>query len=133
MDEKLDSFVQQYGTTDPFELVEKMGINLLYHPLGEELNGYYFRNGTYRYIVLNTQTPRHIQRFTLGHEIAHDVLHTNTTALFLSIKNRQETEADKFAIHLLLPEERLVRHPERSVDDWAVVLGLPREIVELRF
>ena len=133
MEDKLDSLVLEYGTSDPFELVEKMGINLLYHPLGEQLNGYYFKKDAYRAIVLNSETPRHIQRFTLGHEIAHDVLHANTNALFLSVKDRQEIEADKFSMYLLLTKKLLLEHPYRSIDDWAAILGLPRETVELRF
>ena len=133
MDEKIDSLVQRYGTTDPFELVDKMDLFLSYQPLGSSINGFYFARGDTKFIVLNSQQPRHIQRFTLGHELAHYILHANTNAMLLSVKDRQEYEADRFAIHLLLPEETLLEYPYRSIDDWSVILGLPREVVALRF
>ena len=133
MDEKIDSLVRKFGTRDPFELVEKLDLFVDYEPLGENINGYYYARGSTKFIVLNSQKPRHLQRFTLGHEIAHDILHANTNAMLLSMTGRQEYEADKFSMHLLLPDEELKEHPYRSVDDWAAILGLPRETVELRF
>lgn len=133
MDEKIDSLVQNYGTRDPFELVEKLDLFVDYEPLGDNINGYYYARGSTRFIVLNSQMPRHIQRFTLGHEIAHHLLHANTNAMLLSMKDKQEYEADKFSMYLLLSEQELKDHPYRSIDDWSAILGLPRETVELRF
>ena len=133
MDDKIESLVEQYGTRDPFELVEKMDLFLDYEPLGQNINGYYFARGDTKLIVLNSQLPRHVQRFTLGHELAHHLLHANTNAMLLSMTARQEYEADRFSIHLLLSELELKEHPERSIDDWAAILGLPREVIELRF
>ena len=133
MDEKIDSLVHKYGTRDPFELVEKLDLFVDYEPLGENINGYYYARGSTRFIVLNSQMPRHIQRFTLGHEIAHHLLHANTNAILLSMKDKQEHEADKFSMYLLLSEQELRDYPHRSIDDWSAILGLPREIVELRF
>ena len=133
MDEKIDSLVRKYGTTDPFELVDKMDLFLSYQPLGNDINGVYFARGDTKLIMINSELPRHVQRFTLGHELAHHLLHANTNAMLLSMTDRQEYEADRFSIHLLLPEQELKDHPQRSIDDWAAILGLPREIVELRF
>lgn len=133
MDDKTDSLVQQYGTRDPFELVEKMDLFLSYQALGPNINGFYFAENSIKFIVLNSEMPRHVQKFTLCHELAHYILHANTNALLLSVRNRQEYEADKFAMYLLLPEEDLKEYPERTIDDWASILGLPRETVELRF
>lgn len=133
MDDKIDSLVSQFGTRDPYELAEKLDVFLDYEPLGDNINGIYFAKNNIKLIVLNSSLPRHIQRFTLCHELAHHILHVNANAMLLSVQGKQEVEADKFAMYLLLPTERLARHPERSVDDWAAILGLPREIVELRF
>lgn len=133
MDDKTDSLVQRHGTRDPYELAEKMNVFLDYEPLGSSVNGIYYANNNIKIIVLNSQKPRHIQRFALCHELAHHVLHANTNALLLSVQNRQETEADKFAMFLLLSDAELKEYPERTIDDWAVILGLPREIIELRF
>lgn len=133
MDDKTDSLVQEHGTRDPFELVEKLDVILDYEPLGNSVNGFYYSKDDIKLIVLNSQMPRHIQKFTLCHELAHHVLHANTNALLLSVCNRQEYEADKFAMYLLLPETELKEYPERTIDDWACILGLPRETVALRF
>ena len=133
MDDKTDSLVHKYGTRDPFELVEKLDVFLDYEPLGNSVNGFYYAKDDIKLIVLNSQMPRHIQRFTLCHELAHHVLHTNTNALLLSLNDRQEYEADKFAMYLLLSQDALMEYPERTIDDWSAILGLPRETVALRF
>ena len=133
MDDKTDSLVLSYGTRDPFELVEKLDLFVDYEPLGNSVNGFYYSKDDIKLIVLNSEMPRHIQRFTLCHELAHHILHANTNALLLSVQNRQEYEADKFAMYLLLSESEIREYPERTIDDWASIFGLPRETVALRF
>ena len=131
-----DKLVREYKTEDPFELAERMDITVHYHEL-LGTNGYYLLYKGKKNIVVNKNLERHLQKFIVAHEIGHSVLHPDTNAFLLSDTlfptDRQEIEADKFAINLLLPDSLVQAHKDRTIDDWASILGLPREILELRF
>ena len=67
-----------------------------------------------RVIVVNQYDPPLRRRFTIAHELAHFFLHRVDTATLYAhrdegSRSRQETEADQFAMHLLVPEPML-RH-----------------------
>ena len=137
MNKITDDLSSTYGTLEPFELAEKMDINVFLRPLAD-IGGYYtlLKNGT-KVVVIDSGLPRHLQKFVLSHEIGHSLLHPEQNALMMKsllwATDRHEVEADKFAVHLLLSNSMVVDNPDRTVDDWAVILGLPREVIELRF
>lgn len=133
----VDELAGEYGTSEPFELAERMGINVFRRPLAD-IGGYYalLRNGM-KIAVIDSTLPRHLQRFVLAHEIGHAVLHPEQNAMMLKsllwATDRQEIEADRFAVNLLLSDSMVYDNPDRTVDDWASILGLPRKVVELKF
>jgi len=131
-----DTLVQQCGTSDPVEIAEKLDFDIYYHNL-IGINGYYLLYKGKKNIVINTNLERHIQKFIIAHEIGHSILHPNSNAFLLSNTlyptDRQEIEADKFAIHLLLTDDMLSANKDRTVSDWSAILGLPEEIIYLRF
>ena len=132
-----DELAGKYGTLDPFELAEKMDINVFFRPLAG-IGGYYMllKNGV-KLVVIDSFLPRHLQKFVMAHEIGHALLHPEKYALMLTTSlyatDRQEVEADRFAVELLLSDSMVAENPDRTVDDWACILGLPREVIELKF
>lgn len=46
----------------------------------------------------------------------------------LLVTDKQELEADRFAIHLLLTDELLQAHIHYTLDQWASLFGLPRKL-----
>lgn len=132
----VDELVEDYGTSEPFALAEKMDICVHCHDLGS-VNGYYLIYKGRKNIIVNSRLPKHIQRFVLAHEIGHSIMHSNANAFLLSHTfyptDRQEVEADRFAIALLLSDSMIRDNPDRTVDDWASILGLPRKVIELKF
>lgn len=127
----------RYGTTEPFELAEKMDITVFFRPL-VDIGGYYMMlKNDMKIAVIDSGLPRHLQKFVLAHEIGHSLLHPEQNALMLKsllwATDRQEVEADRFAVNLLLSDSMVYDNPDRTVDDWASILGLPREVVELKF
>ena len=135
MKKRVKGIVNEWGTNEPFVLAEMLNIKVHFHDL-VGINGYYLFYKGVKNIVVNRNLPRHIQKFVVAHEIGHSILHPDTNA-FLSNsfcpRDRQERDADRFAIHLLLTDDMVNTYKERTVDNWASILGLPREIVELRF
>lgn len=136
MKDVIDGLVSEYGTQEPFQLAEQMGINIHYHEL-YRINGYYIVYRNVRNIVVNRSLPKHLQRFVVAHELGHAILHPNVNALLLENTvfptDRREREANTFAINLLLSDSMVYDNPDRTIDDWASILGLPREVIELKF
>lgn len=126
----------KHGTTDPFVLADALDIIVKYDPLGS-FHGYYMCDSGIKVVCLNSDDTDEVQRYTLAHEIGHFLLHGE--ANFFALRDSlfasgwQERQADKFAIHLLLPDEVLKENPQYSIDNWATVLGIDRKLVELRF
>ena len=137
MNSTIEELVAKYGTCEPFELAEKMDINIYFRPL-VDVGGYYMKlKNNIKLIVINNTMPHYQQKFVMAHEIGHALLHPEKYALMLRnslyVTNRLEVEADKFAIELLLSDSMVYDNPDRTIDDWASIFGLPREIIELKF
>ena len=129
--------IEEYCSNDPFIIAEKMDINVFTRPL-VDIGGYYMvLKNNVKIAVIDSGLSRHLQRFVLAHEIGHSLLHPEKGAFMLKTSlfatDRQEVEADKFAIELLLTDSMVNDNIDYTVDNWATVLGLPREIVELKW
>lgn len=122
-------------TSDPFVLADALGITVYYHDLSP-LRGYYYCESRIKYIVLDYNLEYNMRRFVLSHELGHALMHPNYNTPFLQgtlfSKNKFEVQANTFAIKLLISDMDLMEHWEYTVDQWAAVYGLPREIIELR-
>jgi len=110
---------------DVFDIIQKEGIILCFRPL-DKLHGAYIpldigREG----ILINSQHPIHLQRFTAAHELGHHVL-GHKPSVDINILGRaplhsdkyegsgsdpeQEKEADSFASAFLLPKWLIAKH-----------------------
>jgi N-glycosidase YbiA len=102
---------------NPFELCEKLKINIDYIDLPENLDGLTFKNSSSKrgLIILNKKfRGSKRENFTLSHELAHFYLHDFTDNSLISVnsgylgsiknKSKQEREANQFAELLLIPE-----------------------------
>ncbi len=134
--EEVCSVVEQYGTADSAELAGNLGIKVISRPL-DELYGYFLSAHGQKIIVINNTLPEHLQRFILAHKIGHALLHPEKSVLLLkkSLLSEQtfESEADKFAIHILMPDRIIADAPNRTIEEWSNIYGLPKEIISLRF
>lgn len=109
--------LSNYLSTSPVrvgEIAEALGIVVVTATLPAQVSGLIKRigdNNDYEIQVNNTDSPAR-QRFTVGHEIAHYLLHrpaigtdgiTDTILYRSKLSNRQEAEANKLAAAILLP------------------------------
>lgn len=69
------SLVRRYGTRDPFQIAERLGINVLYCDGFGSLKGMYRVIKRNRYIFLNKDLGERMQRIVCAHELGHDQLH----------------------------------------------------------
>lgn len=132
----VEKLCKDMGTKDPFEIAERMDIQVHYLPLNE-IRGIYLKAYGVMQVAINCDLPLQIKKFVMAHEIGHAILHPDVNSLVFKTcmlnTGRQEVEANMFAIHMLLPNKDIEDNPQYTVDNWASILGLPREIIEMRF
>ena len=94
-------------------------------------SGFAFRDGTRRVIGVNTRETSRRQRFTIGHEIGHLLLHDRALTVDQTVRvhkrdevssmatDREEIEANGFAAALLMPEPMVVAAASEHLRDGA--------------
>ena len=104
------------------KIAEDLGIQVNFERLDSEISGLMlFENGTTK-VAINETHHRNRQRFTLGHEIGHLILHTsNENKVFVdrrffrnaassSGELKEEVDATAFAAALLMPKKFIRKH-----------------------
>lgn len=134
--EAAEQIIKRYRTSDPYKLAEKMDIIIHRVDLGK-VRGMCYNTRRIRQVLLHYDLPDHLERFVLGHEIGHLIMHPHSNAPFLSgtlfSKERYEVEANEFAIRLIVSDVDIIEHWHYTIDQWAMVCGLPIGIMQLRF
>ena len=107
--DEVRSLVNEYGTRDPFELCDALGVRVICYPLPGRVAGFSLRYGEEAQIFLNERLEEELEA-TCAHELGHLRLHPRHNSYFLRectccVPGRYEREADLFAALLLLPEE----------------------------
>ena len=130
--------VKKYNTNDPFYIANRIGILVLFEPLGS-IYGYYNYYKRIKMIHINDQLDETLQRFTCAHELGHALLHHDINTTFLKSKTffsteKIEREANTFAVELLMPDEYLceLRDTNLTIYDAAEIYGIPKEVCELK-
>ncbi|MFD2258949.1 ImmA/IrrE family metallo-endopeptidase [Chelativorans composti] len=113
---------KSHAPVDVEGLANALGVKVSYANLRPETSGMIERIGDDRFrIVVNANHPRTRQRFTIAHELGHYMLHRHLIGEGIEdnrayrsscdgvYRNReigpsQETEANKFAVSVLMPE-----------------------------
>lgn len=133
----VNELVKKHGSISPYNLANKMNINVFTHDLHIEIRGYYKYDRRNKYIVINDKLDEETQRVVCAHELGHAVLHprSNTTFMkqntLLSI-DRIESEANRFAAELLIPDNTLAEHGHLTIFEIASLHNVPTELVMLK-
>lgn len=94
---------------DIMALLDELGVQLHEEELGG-IDGISFKGDDSRVIIVNKALPPERRRFVIAHELAHIVMPHKTTYLICGGDkgNKQmESDADRFAAELLMPEPTL--------------------------
>ncbi|MEU0787591.1 ImmA/IrrE family metallo-endopeptidase [Streptomyces sp. NPDC006173] len=119
------SLLAEYGLNDlpidPEQVAVRLGASVLRHPGPAELSGMLLRRDGQAVIGLNDTLPPARQRFALAHLVGHLHLHRQRDLLLDTVErhalgnlaslptDREETEANRFALELLAPETAVRR------------------------
>lgn len=138
--EKVLELIKKYGTADPADICEKLGIVVHTHDLPRHINGFASTYNDVPFIVLNDSLEYYERKITLAHELAHIILHRYTNSVNLSMNtsfctSKYEKEADCFAAHLLLAGEISDLETMESVtaEDVSKITHMPISMIEKAF
>lgn len=135
---------RKYNEPDPLALCERMGILVLFQPMGTytgACKGFFLSQSRMRSITINSDLPEPLQRVIAAHELGHADLHRKEAgvsafhdfALF-DRTSTKEYEANVFAAELLLDDREVLErlHEERSFFGAAQSLRVPPELLDFK-
>lgn len=130
------SLVRKHKTRDPFRIAEDRGYVVIRCPL-RGVRGIY-QHLQRRYVIyINSNLTDLEARFVCAHEIGHIMLHRGENRIFTDTNtyfqtNRQEIEANRFAVDLLYDDEDLRFFLEFPLQLAADFMGVSIELAEYR-
>lgn len=125
-----------YGTRDPYEIADCMGIIVLRLPLGKlrGMENSLLRN---KFIYINEALDEQQSRIVCAHELGHHIMHKDQNRIFMDTCTLQKTDifemqAERFAVDLLFEDSDLSQFAEYGIDTIARCLGIREEMAEYR-
>lgn len=127
---------KQYGTRDPFVIVDALSYCTIYAPL-VEMRGFYQYVEQCHVICIDSALNKRQARFVCAHELGHSLLHRGMNRIFMDahtrmVASRYEKEADQFAVDLLFDDADLQGYLEWPVSTVAECLGISQELAAYR-
>ncbi len=128
-------YARVYGTNDPFEIADRLGI--LYQIGNLKCEGCYMFLKNHRYIFLSKDLDPVMLRLVMAHELAHALFDRKENCYFirnktLLLNSRSERRANRFAAYLLISEEMLEEYSGYTKEQFAACTSYPKEIIDLR-
>jgi Zn-dependent peptidase ImmA (M78 family) len=125
--EKISQLKNEYGTSDPFELLEALGVKVKYNYDFTKLKAFYYVMFGCPYVVLNGNIDEYQIRTVAAHELGHHVLHQSLAQNspikelgFYDMKSGPEYEANLFAANLLIDDEELLQMINEESDFYSL-------------
>ncbi|MDO4711306.1 MAG: ImmA/IrrE family metallo-endopeptidase [Peptostreptococcaceae bacterium] len=134
--------IDRYEDRDPFALCAHLDIEILWHPMCEEIKGYFFLHQGVRIIVLNSELDDFMKKMVCAHELGHAILHEhivdreNFTIDFAvyDVSAKPELQANLFAGELLVDDNDVLELLEvyDNYFDIAGELGVSPELLDFK-
>lgn len=134
--QKVHRLVRFYKTRNPFEMIKGMNVILVHYPL-DGVRGFYQYFQRNNIIYVDERLPEHEKMFVCAHELGHMLLHKKTNCIFLDSRtqlntSQYETEANKFAIELLVPDDVIEENECLTIEQLARLTGYCKSLIKLR-
>lgn len=133
--------MKKYKTSDPFELIDCLGINLVFKNNLNKLKGFYYVYRRERYIVISSEIDEREQLLVAAHELGHDRLHKYLAtveplkdSILYDMTSKAEYEANLFASELLISDKQIEDCIAEEMDFFFMcrTLGFRPEIVSFK-
>lgn len=130
------SLVRKFGTRDPFRLAQELGYIAIRTSL-QGIRGFWHHAQRQHIIFVDDSLPDPEARFVCAHELGHILLHRGYNRIYMDSNtyfpvNRQEIEANHFAVDLLYDDEDLRFFLDYPVQLAADHMGVSVELAEYR-
>ena len=136
---KLVSYLKRkYGTDDPEEIADYLGVTIIRMPLEDVVAGFYKLLKRRKYIFLNSDIDDDVFiRVVLSHELGHAIMHPKENCAFMKSKtllltSRIEKQANIFAAFLLIDDDMLEEFYGYTEEQFCNCTGYPLELLDLR-
>lgn len=137
----VEELAQKYGTRDPYELCDRLGIRIRRKDLKKKLKGFFFYQSRIPNIVIDSNVNEVLERILIAHELGHAVLHKEI-AMMVGFQEMEvldstagtENEANLFSAELLLDDDEVLEQlEERSFFQAAQALYVPASLLDYKF
>lgn len=131
-----ESLVRKYKTRDPFQLAEDLGFIVVRTPL-KGIRGFWHHTYRRHIIFIDDNLSERVAAFVCAHEIGHILLHRGYNRIYMDSNtffqtNRQEIEANRFAVDFLYADEDLQFLLEYPIQLAADFMGVDVGLAEYR-
>ena len=131
--------VKKYKTRDPFQIAKEKNIILVYAHL-IDIRGFYQYFQRQHIICIDQDLSDQEKKFVCAHELGHMMMHKSSNTVYMDTKtflntNKFETEANTFAVNLLIPDETIVEifdNQNCTLEYMSRMLGYNQKLIELR-
>lgn len=131
-----ESLVRKYKTRDPFRIAKELGYVVVRTSL-QEIRGFWHHTQRQHIIFVDDALPEPVARFVCAHEIGHVLMHRGYNRIYMDSNtyfptNRQEIEADRFAVDLLYDDDDLRFFADYPIQLAADYMGTSVSLAEYR-
>lgn len=129
------SLISCYTTNNPFEIADALDYIVLFVPLCG-IRGFHQYIKRNHIIYIDDSLSEEDQRWVCAHELGHIFLHPHLNKMFMAnhtynVQSKYEQEADKFAVCLCYPFDRLAEEYDGcTTAQISEILGLPLPLIE---
>lgn len=127
---------KKYKTNNPFEIAEMKNILIIKEELGS-LDGYYNMPYRQKQIHINCNLSGSREKYACAHELGHALMHPKSNTVFLKSDtllsvDKLETEADTFAMELLVPDDLIDEYKHYTTEQLARLTGYNEALIQMR-
>lgn len=131
-----NSLAKKYQSRNPFEIIQGMNTILVFAPL-IDVRGFYQYFQRNNIIYIDEHLPEYERKFVCAHELGHMLMHRKENTVFMDTRTYlktapYETEADKFAMELLVPNEIISENCRNTTEQLSRLTGYSEELIRLR-
>lgn len=126
---------KKFNTDNPFQIAEELHIEVQFGNI--DFEGCYLFLKNHGYIFLNQNLVERELALVMAHELGHAIMHRKENCYFIKNKtfmlnSKNEKEANKFAVELLIPDVEILEHCYCTTEQLARLYGYQKELIELR-